>query len=140
MTKKSWTILIILIFSIGLVSVSPVEAGIVPCGPGTDAPDCKLCHLWLLASNIINFVVFTLVIPIAILLFVGAGVLFLVSGGNENRIGLAKSVFTNTIIGTMIIFLAWLIVETLLKSIVGSQGTNEATQIIWAWNSFPACP
>jgi len=140
MMRKYLKALVIVIFLTGLICVNFVQAApIVPCGTSI-TPDCKLCHLWLLASNIINFIVFTLVIPIAILLFVGAGVLFLVSGGNENRIVLAKSIFTNTIIGTMIIFLAWLIVDTLLKSIVGSQGTNEATQIIWAWNSFPACP
>jgi len=134
MMRKYLKVLIIFVFLIGLISASSVEAaGIVPCGTST-TPDCKLCHLWLLASNVINFITFTLAIPIAILSFVAAGVLFMISGGNENRIGLAKSIFTNTIIGIVIIFLAWLIVDTLLKSIAGSGG------VIGAWNSFPACP
>jgi len=138
MIKKHLRVLIIIIFLIGLAGINSAWAApIVPCGTST-TPDCKLCHLWLLASNVINFISFTLAIPIAILLFVSAGVLFLISSGNENRIALAKSIFTNTIIGIVIIFLAWLIVDTLLKSITGSGG--EANQIIWAWNSFPTCP
>ena len=138
MTKKYLKVLVIFVFLVGLVGINSAQAGIVPCGTAENPDPCKLCHLWLLASKVINFISFTLAIPIAILLFVAAGVLFMISGGNENRITLAKSIFTNTIIGIVIIFLAWLIVDTLLKSIAGSG--NEATQIIGAWNSFPACP
>lgn len=133
MIKKYLKALITFIFLVGLVGINSAWAApIVPCGTAGNL--CKLCHLWLLASNVINFIAFTLAIPIAILSFVAAGVLFLISGGNENRVALAKSIFTNTIIGIVIIFLAWLIVDTLIKSIAGSGG------VIGAWNSFPACP
>ena len=127
---------------IGLTTVNLVYAGfvetIVPCGrEGT--PDCNLCHLWHLASNIINFLTFNLAIPAAVLLFVAAGVIFLISGGSQERVSLAKSIFTNTIIGLVIIFCSWMLIDTLVKTIA-NPGFTEAGEVVWFWNEFPGCP
>jgi hypothetical protein len=108
---------------------------LVPCG-GSGNP-CKLCHLWQLFSNLINFVIFGLSVPIAALLFVVAGVYLLTAGGNESRVGKAREVFTQTLIGLLIIFCSWLIVDTLVKTLVNP--STEAGQVIWAWNAFPSC-
>ena len=84
---------------IGLTIANLVQAGlvtdpIVPCGR-EGQQDCNLCHLWHMGSNIINFLTFNLAIPVASLLFIAAGVIFLISGGSEEKIALAKSIFTN---------------------------------------------
>jgi len=118
----------------GLFRTNLVYAGIhsgpiVPC-----FNDCTLCHLWNLASNIINFISFNLAIPVAVLLFVAAGIIFLISGGSEEKVRLARSIFTNTIIGLVIIFISWLLIDTLLKTLV------DASVITWSWNEFPTCP
>jgi len=114
---------------------------LVPCG-GEGQPACKLCYLWQLFSNLINFVIFGLSVPIAALLFIVAGVFFLIAGGNESKVNKAKEIFTKTIIGLVIIFCSWLIVDTLIKTLVVSPTDgpiNEAGQVIWAWNQFPSC-
>lgn len=128
---------------ISLIGANLVQAGfitdpIVPCG-GETQPDCTLCHIWHLASNIINFISFNLAIPLATLLFVAAGVVFLTSGGNQEKVALARSIFTNTIIGLVIIFASWLLIDTLIKSIATS-GTTEAWDVVYFWNEFPTCP
>ena len=118
---------------IGLLGANLVTAGFVtdPIVPCTD--DCTLCDLWHLASNIINFLSFNLAIPLATLLFVAAGIMFLISGGNQEKVALARSIFTNTVIGLVIIFTSWLLIDTLLKTI--AIGTFSG-----AWNVFPTCP
>ena len=136
--KKKILILSSLLLT-GLIGANLVTAGFVtdPIVPCTD--DCTLCDLWHLASNIINFLSFNLAIPMAILLFVAAGVIFLISGGSEEKVALARSIFTNTVIGLVIIFCSWMLIDTLIKSIGGSGMTEEAI-IIYFWNEFPTCP
>jgi len=133
---------IICLFAIMLIGSSSVQAGIhtgpiVPCGTKASPDSCTLCHLWNLASNIINFLSFNFAIPIATLLFVVAGIIFLTSGGNDQRVGLAKSIFTNVAIGILIIFCSWLLVDTLMKTLVNPDSSSGT--IIWAWNHFPSC-
>jgi len=131
--KTPQKILISSLLLFGLFGANLVTAGFVtwPIVPCTD--NCTLCHLWHLASNIINFISFNLAIPLATLLFVAAGVIFLISGGSEEKVGLAKSIFTNTVIGLVIIFCSWMLIDTLLKTIVTGAFSG-------AWNVFPACP
>ncbi len=134
--KTFQKIISIFLFLVVLFIALPVYAGIhtgpiVPCG-GTGQPDCTLCHLWNLGSNIINFISFNLAIPFATILFITAGVIFLVSGGNEQKVVLAKSIFTNVVIGLLIIFTSWLLIDTLFKTIADGN-------VIGAWNSFPSC-
>ncbi len=141
--KKYRKILIGSLLLFGLFGANLAIAGfvtdpIVPCG-GATQPDCTLCHLWHLASNIINFLTFNLAIPMAVLLFVAAGVIFMVSGGSQEKVALARSIFTNTVIGLVIIFTSWIFIDTLIKSIATS-GTTEAWDVVYFWNEFPICP
>ena len=122
-----------------LVMAAFVTDSIVPCGTEANPEPCNLCHLWHLASNIINFLSFNLAIPLATLLFVAAGVIFLISGGNQEKVALARNIFTNTVIGLVIIFCSWMLIDTLIKSIATS-GTTEAWNVVYFWNEFPSCP
>ena len=118
------------LFGANLVTAAFITDPIVPC-----IDDCTLCHLWHLASNIINFLSFNLAIPLATLLFVAAGIIFLISGGNQEKVALARSIFINTVIGLVIIFTSWMLIDTLIKSIA-----TDLEGVIGAWNVFPACP
>ncbi len=122
-------ILFFTLFLSGLVRANLALAALVPC-TGTD---CTLCHLWQMGSNIINFITFNLAIPAAILLFVAAGILFIVSGGSEDKVTKAKTIFTNTVIGLLIIFCSWLLIDTLFNTIATGAFSG-------AWNNFPTCP
>ncbi len=131
-------ILLFCIFSIILLGANFAYAGIhkgpiVPCGTDTNSEACTLCHLWELASNIINFISFNLSLPVAVLLFIVAGILFIIAGSDEKKVDLAKTIFKNTVIGLVIIFCSWLLIDTLFKTLV------DTNVITWAWNDFPTC-
>ena len=120
--------LLIELFSVNLA----LAAGLVPCG-GQGETECTLCHLWQLVDNILDFVTLQLVFPIAAILFVVSGVVFLTSGGSEGKVTLAKKIFTNTVIGLIIVLCSWLLIDTLISTIAGSGG------VITAWQDFPGC-
>lgn len=135
--KKNKKILLGLLILSGILGSNLAYAGIhtgpiVPCGTKEDPEDCTLCHLWELASNIINFISFNLAIPVAVLLFVSAGILYIISGGDQTKMDLAKKIFFNTVIGLVIIFCSWLLVDTFFKSLA-------KTGFSGAWNDFPVC-
>jgi len=131
-------ILIIALFLIGLLGANLAYAGIhtgpiVPCGTDASPNDCTLCDLWLLGGNLINFISFNLAIPAATILFIIAGVYFLISGGSEDRVSRARTIFTNTVIGLAIIFCSWLLINTLFNTLA-------AGTFVAAWNDVPTCP
>ena len=131
--KSYQKIIISSLLLIGLFSVNlALAGGLVPCG-GQGETECTLCHLWQLADNILDFVTLQLVFPIAALLFVAAGVVFLISGGSDQKVTLAKKIFTNTVIGLIIVLCSWLLIDTLVSTIAGSGG------VITAWEVFPVC-
>lgn len=104
-----------------------ITGPLVPC-----SDNCTVCDFWHLASNIINFITFNLALPIAALMFIVAGAFFLIAGGREDMVDKARTIFTNTFIGLVIIFSSWLLVDTLLKTIAGVEFSG-------AWNAFPPC-
>ncbi len=128
----------LLFLGLGFCSAFSVKAaGLVPCG-GPEEPACQICHLWQLFSNVINFMIFKLALPVGVLMIVVAGLMYLISSGEEKRIQLAKSIIFNVLIGVVLIMSAWLIVDTLVKTLADK--STEAGQVIWAWNEFPDCP
>jgi hypothetical protein len=103
----------------------PLAGGIVPCGRERDdatTPEfencpCRLCHLFVLVDRIIKFALFKIVVPLAVLMIVIGGIMFLTAGGNPERISSSKKLMTNVAIGILIIFAAWIIVNTILMLI-----------------------
>ena len=83
---------------------------------GTDCSACNVVHMvnggitWLIG---IRFVVFAVIMVVA-------GVGLVTSGGNQSALEAAKSKFTNAIIGLIIILSAWLMVDTIMRGLVGS--------------------
>jgi len=64
-------------------------------------------------ENIINFFVFTLVPPVAVLMAAVAGILFILgSGFDPGLIYKARSVFRSLMIGLLIIYGSWILVNT----------------------------
>lgn len=125
------------IFCLVMISfflVASASAALVPCG-GEGQAECQLCHLWQLFNNIVNFAIFNIAVPGSVLLFAASGIMYLTSGGDPSRISRAKQIWMNTIIGLVIIFASWMVVNTLMNTL----GSN-AQGVIWAWNKFPPCP
>ena len=99
-----------------------LQGGLVPCGRMCDDPNtdicecdpCTLCHLFVLFKKIVDFLTLNIISPLAVLMIVVGGVMFLTAAGDPGRIGTAKKILTAVVIGLCIVFLAWLIVDTII--------------------------
>jgi ABC-type nickel/cobalt efflux system permease component RcnA len=114
--------LLIFVFCLTLVLpiiVSAQAGGLVPCS-GTD---CTTEDVIQLVQNIIGFLVAFISI-LAVIVLVVAGLRLVVSGGNETEWTKAKSMFTNVVIGLILVLAAWLIVDTILSMLTG-KGLDE---------------
>jgi hypothetical protein len=121
------------------------EGGLVPCGRICDDPNttdineccpCTFCHIFVLLDRIVDFLLLKIVPPLAVLMIVIAGVMFIVAyfGGTEILTGgvkggpalfsQAKKLMSAVITGLIIIYGAWLIVNTVLLFL----GVND-----WVW-------
>ena len=87
---------------------------IVPC----NGVDCNVCHLAKLAQNLINTGIF-ITIFLSAVLFAYAGFLYLTDAANPGQQSQAKKIFSHVAIGLAILLAAWLVVDTLMKSVLG---------------------
>jgi len=76
---------------------------------------CNWANLQEMIVNIINFAVKAIVPPLAGLLLVWGGIILLTSGGNEERVGQGKKIMTSVIVGLVIVYTSWLLINTLLR-------------------------
>ena len=95
--------------------------GLVPCGrnwndPATgwdDTLPCDFCFLLLMINNIMNFLIM-LAAGIAVLALIITGLLFITSSGDVERKSQAKTALKYVLIGFIIIFIAWIIIDFFL--------------------------
>jgi len=115
--------------------VSETEQGIVPCGriEGTadEKAPCTLCHFIIGFKRIIDYIL-KILAYVAITCLVIAGIIYIVSAGNEKLISTAKGFIYNTLFGTAIVLLAWLAVNVVISYMatkpdlgVGATGLRE---------------
>ena len=138
------------------VTDSACYGGLVPCGgviwigggidPATGEcvgglpmtyPEsrCQLCHFFVMLDGILDFIFLRLVPAIAVLMLLIGGIMLFFAGGSPQTLSQAKSVITTTVIGLVIIFAAWLVVNTFLLII----GVNAWTGLATGWFSIN-CP
>ena len=96
-----------------LFAQAGIPKQIVPC----NGVDCRVCDLATLAQNLINTGIF-IVIFLSAILFAYAGFLYLTNEaiGEQKR---ARDMFGSVAIGLVILLAAWLVVDTLMKSVLG---------------------
>jgi hypothetical protein len=133
----------ILLFPAFSFAVDPLDdGGLVPCGTKYDtvkktdpvtqketeekviSNPCEadgFGNLMKMINKVVNFILFTMAVPIAAVMFAYAGFLLVTSGGETSQRSKAKSIFTNVAIGLVLAVAAWLIINTIL-SILGFQG------------------
>lgn len=104
--------LIILLLAVFIVP-EITNAQLVPCGRGFDPPNdvCRLCHIFILFQNILNFLFFEIVPLLAILMIAVAGMYFIFAGGQPGNIETAKSMLKGTAIALLIIYGSWLFIN-----------------------------
>jgi hypothetical protein len=146
MRKKIIKILPILLIAGSLLFLYPSFANALECRDATTQltsncqivpvcnglKGCGICDFFALVSNIFGFIAFRLAPPVAGILIIFAGALFLMSGGSEERIGQAKKIFINVVIGLVFIYASVLIVNSIIVVIGKSvQGFNPTS-----WRTF----
>lgn len=100
------------------------SVGFIPCGKNTDDPDtawnecdaCDLCAMVLMGQLSITFLI-KVAATAATLAVLFAGYVYVFAVGKSDLIGLAKKMMVHALIGFLIIFLAWAIVDSLLTTL-----------------------
>jgi len=117
--KKIFLIIFLAFLFLSLVPSSS-QAALVPCG-GTGQPACKLCHIFELLNNIFVFLLipnaeinsnFPLIPTIAGLMLIIGGLYLLIAGASPELFSKAKSILTATVIGLVIVFVAYVFLNT----------------------------
>lgn len=109
----------------------PGPGGFVNCN-GTD---CSACNLVQLVNTIIIWL-FGVIAMIFAVLMVVAGFGLVTSGGNQSALEAAKSKFTNAIIGVIIVMAAWLLVDNIMRAVVGGGSTGVAAGELVGWGPW----
>ncbi len=92
--------------------------------------DCQLCNLFELINGVIGFLMFSVAAPLAAISFAIAGIKFFTSAGNPAKLQQAKSIFLYVFIGVIIALSAFIIIDTIMKSLLPDGETK-----FGPWNS-----
>lgn len=99
------------LFFLILIPFATSAQGIVPCGHGDSPTDaCTLCHLILGIENLVSFGLKILIVVAVVGIFI-AGVMYIVSSGNEQLISAAKNFLGASLKGFAIVLMAWFFVN-----------------------------
>jgi hypothetical protein len=115
-----------MVVALGLVLVlllAPMEVGAAALADfaGCSGLDCSACNLVSLANGVIVWLIgFTFLIFMVVAVAAGFGLV--TSGGNRHALDEAKNKFTSAFVGLIIILSAWLIVDTVMRGLVGGAG------------------
>lgn len=99
---------LILISFIGLLCffliIPVVEARLVPCGPGVDI-ECEFCHIFVILWRAVNFILFTIVPPLATLIIIFAGFKYYhAAATNPEEANKVKGIIISIVIGIFVLF------------------------------------
>ena len=95
----------------------PAAKGLVPCGVSCS---CTIENIFEMIGRVYHFIVWNLATPLAVLAVLVGGILLMVSSGNPGLAGRGKSILTIAIIGLVLVFLSYLIIDTLLFALTGN--------------------
>ena len=130
--KKNILIVLVLLFVVILIAPQIIiargfnpEKGIVPCGKAANGSDaCTITDFFVMLAIIYDFIVKWIATPLAVLMLVIGGVLMLISAGNPVLLKKGQDFFWAAIIGLVLVFCSWLIINFIMTAL-GYQG---------AWN------
>lgn len=130
-------------------TLSFAQSGLIPCGTektkietiidangketqtgGEIINPCEFSDIFKLINDVVNFLLFTLALPIAAIMFAYSGFLMLFSGGDSGKRTKAKGIFWNVVLGLILAAAAWLIVHTILIIVGYKTGGG------WDWFGF----
>jgi type IV secretory pathway VirB2 component (pilin) len=115
---KKWMIGMAVLVMVLLPAFS--QAALVPCG-GEGNP-CRLCHIYVLAQNIIDFLMWDIAPALAILVVAWGGFNILIAGGDPGKKQYGRKAITTAIVGLLIVFGSWVIINEFLLFFSGQSG------------------
>ncbi|XOB41301.1 MAG: hypothetical protein ACKKMW_01035 [Candidatus Nealsonbacteria bacterium] len=136
MNKKFFIILLLLVLLVPNKIFAICEGPIVPCGgcaefdPNdkticlTPQSNCEFCHIFVLINNLLMFVLTCLTPIIGAAMLVWGGFTFLGAGQSPAKVEQAKGIITAVVIGIVIIFVAWVFLNSFLASIGVAEWTG----------------
>lgn len=131
-TKNLIILSIIVFFLLGFsVASANNHTGLIPCDGSAENP-CGICHLFELVSTIVNFITYNIAAPLATIMLIYGGVMLIISGGSEDRKKKGLNAIWAAVWGLVIVFGAWLIVNTVINSLASNEFSG-------GWNRFPGC-
>jgi hypothetical protein len=132
--QKLLLLVVVVSFLTPLSALAICEGPIVPCGRDLNnngridaGEQCQFCHIFTLINNILGFILTCLTPIIAGLMLVLGGIYMLTAGPSPERMSQAKSIITAVVIGLVIIFLAWVFLNTFLDAIGVAEWTGLGT-------------
>jgi len=147
----------------GGISHTVEYQGLVPCGKnvcfngeynenGVCAGEekefpCQFCHFLVMLNGIINFVLFKLIPPIAVLMLVIGGAMFIIArfaepetlvpgGGDPKLLSQGKRIMTSVFISLIIIFSGWIFINWFFSLIGLSDFSIQAGLGPGEWNKI----
>ncbi len=88
---------------------------------------CHLCHLFIVFSNVISFVLVSLIPSLALIVIVFAGLLFMVKGNDPKSVQRATRAILYSAIGLFLAYFSWIIISILISSFMD-------WDIDWRWS------
>lgn len=122
------------VLALGAAAAFPAAAALVaPCTgttPGVEGTICTLCDLFATGQNIFNFMINIAAALMGIGVLYG-GILLMIAGGNEDLHRKGIDAVRRAVIGFVIVFGAWVIINTILVALGGSA---QPRGFPWPWN------
>ena len=138
-TKILTFFIVILIFTFSFFNfVQAVDTGgLVPCGNITDKEGnilnpCKFCNLITLVSNVINFALYNIAIPLVLVFIVWGGLTIMTAGDSPEKVSQGRKMIQSAIIGVFIALGAWMIINMVLNAVGILSGVG-GSFIPWQW-------
>jgi len=133
MKKNIFLVLIILGLVLPIVSFAAApnfnfNDPLVICGRAGKS-DCTLCDIFKMAQRIIDWITAIILLASPILIGVGGGMI-LMAGANPKLLDSGKAIIKNVIIGIIIAFLAWVVIDMVFNQLA-DQG-----RFPWPWNKI----
>lgn len=125
MNKKLFLIVLSVFLLIPTFSYAICEGDIIPCGG--DKPICEFCHVFELANNIIVYLMTCLAPIVSGVMLILGGFYFMIAGVDPSKMNKAKEVVTAAIVGLIVIFVSWVILNTFLSSMEIAEWTGLGT-------------
>lgn len=105
------------------LSFTPVFAALVTCG-NTAADPCTFDDFRVMINDVIHFVLFDIVPPIAVVTIVIAAINLMTSSGDPGKLEQAKKTLIWIILGLAVVYGSWAIVKGFITALGGSGGES----------------